>query len=108
MTGNVGTAEPDCCYRNEHLTDRHVEVIALIAAGLSDRQVARRLDVGLATVRHHLATAMQRAAAHSRTELVAICYAAGILQVQVWPPVSTSLRCLRNPVPPAQRAALLP
>ncbi|MDP3894476.1 MAG: helix-turn-helix transcriptional regulator [Nocardioides sp.] len=66
-----------------------------VARGQSDREIARDLQLSAHTVRHHLTAAMQTTGATSRAQLVALCYAAGVLEVGVWPPVAANARCLR-------------
>ena len=53
------------------LTGRQREAMALVAAGLSNRQVGRRLGISEATVRKHLENAFARLGVSSRTEAVA-------------------------------------
>jgi hypothetical protein len=45
------------------------------------------------TVRNHVASAMRRAGARSRTELVAMCFVAGLLTL-TWPPTMSPRACL--------------
>jgi DNA-binding CsgD family transcriptional regulator len=39
---------------NGHFTPRQAEIVALIASGLEDKEIARQLGVSVATVRTHL------------------------------------------------------
>jgi DNA-binding NarL/FixJ family response regulator len=75
------------------LTVSEVNVILRIAAGLTDEAVATACRLSPHTVRHHVASAMRRASARSRTELVAKCFAAGVL-VAAWPPALSASACL--------------
>jgi DNA-binding CsgD family transcriptional regulator len=50
------------------LTARQLEVLALVAAGLSNQQIGRRLDLAPRTVDKHLENAFGRLGAHSRVE----------------------------------------
>lgn len=84
-----------CCCAAVHLSERQVEVIVQVAAGLSDREIARELQLSAHTIRHHLTSAMQNAGACSRAQLVALCYAAGLLAAGEWPPRAGNGRCLR-------------
>jgi DNA-binding CsgD family transcriptional regulator len=77
------------------LTHAGASVIGLIAIGLTDREIASQRRVSPHTVRHQVHSAMQRANARSRSEMVAKCFAAGVLE-RVWPPRITGLRCLRH------------
>lgn len=68
------------------LTDREGAIACLIAAGLTNREVARELCISHHTVAQHVATMLRRFGAHSRCELVARAYAVGTLATGVWPP----------------------
>ncbi|WP_369832199.1 LuxR C-terminal-related transcriptional regulator [Blastococcus sp. TF02-8] len=68
-------------------TESELEILRLVATGMTDDAVATRRGSSSHTVRHHMASAMRRAAACSRTELVAKCFAAGVL-TSTWPPAS--------------------
>ena len=54
----------------EELTVREVEVVRLIAAGHSNKEVARRLEVSVKTVETHKANAMQKLRLLERSDLV--------------------------------------
>ena len=53
----------------DRLTDRQREVTELVAQGLSNEEIARRLFLSLATVKSHLTASMRRLGVRSRTEL---------------------------------------
>jgi len=55
----------------EPLTEREVEVLHLIAQGLSDREVAERLIVVIGTVKRHLNNLYGKLGVHSRTQALA-------------------------------------
>jgi two-component system response regulator NreC len=54
----------------ELLTSREKEVLQLLAEGLSNKEVAASLDVGLSTVETHRANLMQKLNLHSTAEIV--------------------------------------
>lgn len=54
----------------EELTRRELAVLQLLAEGLSNKQVARRLGISEHTVKFHVATIFSKVGAHSRTEAV--------------------------------------
>jgi len=51
------------------LTDREVEVLTLVARGLSNKEVGRRLFISPRTVQHHLEHAFEKTGARSRAAL---------------------------------------
>jgi DNA-binding CsgD family transcriptional regulator len=57
---------------NVHLTKREREVLLLLAEGLQLEEIARRLEIGLETVRTHVRHAGARLGASNRTHAVAI------------------------------------
>ncbi len=63
----------------EPLSAREREVLCLVAAGLSDRQIAERLIVAPGTVKRHLNNLYGKLGVHSRTQAVAQARAAGIV-----------------------------
>jgi two-component system, NarL family, response regulator LiaR len=54
----------------ESLTDREIEVLRLAAKGLSNKEIARRIDVSARTVQVHLAHIFDKLRVASRTEAV--------------------------------------
>jgi DNA-binding NarL/FixJ family response regulator len=53
------------------LTPREREVIDLIAEGLSNKEIARRLDVGTHTVKSHVRNIMEKLMLHTRLQIAA-------------------------------------
>lgn len=62
------------------LTRREAEVLALVAEGRSNKEIAAILFISVNTVRNHLARMGKRLNTGSRTELVARARRVGILQ----------------------------
>jgi len=56
---------------DEPLTRRESEVLALLAGGATNRQIAARLGVSLHTVKFHVSSILAKLGAESRTEAVA-------------------------------------
>ena len=52
------------------LTEREIDVLKHVAAGLSNKQIARRLGLSEKTVRNHLSRAFNKLGATNRTEAV--------------------------------------
>ena len=63
----------------KHLTDRELEVIKLVANGLSNKQIAAQLFLSESTVKFHLQNACKKLEVHTRTEIVHRATAAGLL-----------------------------
>jgi len=62
------------------LTEREREVVALVAAGLSNDEIAARLVVSPLTAKTHVSRAMIKLAARDRAQLVVIAYASGLAE----------------------------
>ena len=60
------------------LTDREREVVGLVAAGLSNDEIAGELVVSPLTAKTHVSRAMIKLAARDRAQLVVIAYACGL------------------------------
>ena len=63
-----------------HLTERELEVFELIAGGLSNDDLARRLVVSEATVKTHVNRIIAKLDGRSRAQLVVLAYECGLLQ----------------------------
>jgi DNA-binding NarL/FixJ family response regulator len=63
----------------EELTDREREVMALVAAGLSNREIAARLVISPATAKTHVSRAMVKLHAHDRAQLAVLAYQTGLV-----------------------------
>jgi DNA-binding CsgD family transcriptional regulator len=61
------------------LTNREVELLALVADGLSNTEIAARLSISAKTVDHHVSAAMGKLNARSRAQAVASAYRLGAL-----------------------------
>ena len=72
------------------LTARELEVVHLVAMGLTGPQIAQRLVVSPETVRSHIKNAMSKAHAHTRAQLVAIALGNGMLNPEEQAPVPSS------------------
>ncbi len=63
----------------EHLTDRELDVIKLVAKGFSNKQIAAQVYVTESTVKFHLQNASKKLGTHRRAEVVHRAMAAGLL-----------------------------
>jgi len=68
--------EPDLV---EPLSERELEVLALIARGLTNREIASRLFLSLNTVKAHTRNIYGKLGVHNRTKAVARAQTLGIL-----------------------------
>ena len=63
------------------LTPREVEVLRLLAAGLSSRGIAARLGLGVPTVNRRIANLYRKTGAHNRVEAAAYALRAGLVEL---------------------------
>jgi DNA-binding NarL/FixJ family response regulator len=63
----------------EELTVREREVMALVAYGWSNPQIASRLDISAAMVKTHVARALAKLRLGDRAQLVALAYESGLI-----------------------------
>ncbi|MEU2668203.1 response regulator transcription factor [Streptomyces sp. NPDC007164] len=61
------------------LTDREAEVLRLMAAGLTNAEIAGRLGVGPATAKTHVAAVLAKTGAQNRTQAVIAAYESGFI-----------------------------
>lgn len=61
------------------LTARELEVLELVAGGLSAKEIALRIDIGARTVERHIDNARMKMRARNRTHLVMRAVASGLL-----------------------------
>jgi len=61
------------------ITDRERDVLALLATGLPNKAIARRLDISEHTVKFHVGSLLSKLDAQSRTEAVTIAARQGLL-----------------------------
>ncbi len=61
------------------LTPRQQEIIRLLAMGLPNKQIARRLGIGVETVKTHISKVLAKLGVGSRTEAVIVAMREGVL-----------------------------
>jgi DNA-binding NarL/FixJ family response regulator len=65
----------------EELTPRKREVMTLVARGLTNAQIARRLYLGEGTVKTHITSILGKLALRNRAQIVAAAYEAGLVRL---------------------------
>lgn len=63
------------------LTDREREVLALVAEGLTNYEIARRLYIGQGTAKTHIRNLLAKLDARDRVHLVILAYRTGLVEV---------------------------
>jgi DNA-binding NarL/FixJ family response regulator len=72
--------EPRPDSRLQLITDREREVMALVAGGLSNQEIAQRLFVSPATAKTHVSRTMIKLGARDRAQLVVMAYEWGLVR----------------------------
>lgn len=75
MKADRATAVP------EKPTDRQLEILELVAEGLANGEIARRLHITERTVKFHLAGLRRKLNARDKAHLVALSFRCGLLAV---------------------------
>jgi DNA-binding NarL/FixJ family response regulator len=65
----------------ESLTPRELEVLQALAEGLSDKEIAERLYVGVGTVRTHLVHVLEKLGVHTRLQALVFAVRHGIVEI---------------------------
>ncbi|WP_433508808.1 response regulator [Nonomuraea sp. CA-143628] len=67
------------------LTDRELEVLALVGTGLSNAEIAEELGVGVTTVKSHVAAAMDKLGLRNRIQAAVVAYRTGLVDAAFRP-----------------------
>jgi DNA-binding NarL/FixJ family response regulator len=73
--------EPIAAERLDALTDREREVVALVAHGLGNEEIARELVMSPLTAKTHVSRAMSKLGCRDRVQLVVVAYETGLTTV---------------------------
>jgi DNA-binding NarL/FixJ family response regulator len=68
---------------DDQLSEREIEVLRLISAGNSNKQIADRLSIGEGTVKTHVANLTSKLGANDRTHAVTIGLKRGIIELDL-------------------------
>ncbi len=66
----------------EELTSREQQVLALVAEGASNAQIARKLGIAGGTVKNHISSIFEKLGVTQRTEAVAVAIRRGIVRIE--------------------------
>lgn len=64
-------SECDCEKKEQNLTDRECEILCLVAAGYSNKDIGQKLSVSENTIKYHIKKILNKLNVHNRTEAVA-------------------------------------
>ncbi|KIF00430.1 LuxR family transcriptional regulator [Streptomyces sp. RSD-27] len=76
------------------VTQRELEVLQLIARGLSNHEITVRLHLSMGTVKTHIGRLLTKLSARDRSQLVIAAYEAGVVSPGSWGPPSEGHRAL--------------
>ncbi|MDR7612957.1 MAG: response regulator transcription factor [Armatimonadota bacterium] len=76
--------------RASGLTEREVEILRLVASGLSDREIGKRLFLSEATVKTHLKATYRKLRVRNRAQAAVLAALAGLLSPPSVPPASSA------------------
>ncbi|MBO0694404.1 MAG: response regulator transcription factor [Acidimicrobiaceae bacterium] len=79
VTAKSGRSTPDGKAAIAMLTDREREVLSLVAAGLTNEEIAGSLHLSPLTAKTHVSRILTKLGARDRTQLVVIAYESGLV-----------------------------
>lgn len=76
---NTGVENPNGKGQKTGLSSREIEVLRLMAQGLSNREIAAELVISIATAKTHVRNILEKLCAHDRTEAAVRAFQLGIV-----------------------------
>jgi DNA-binding NarL/FixJ family response regulator len=70
------------CAEDQNGPDREVEVLALVARGMSNAEIGQKLYVSPATAKTHVARLLMKLDARDRAQLIILAYETGLVAPQ--------------------------
>ncbi len=64
----------------QQLTEREVEVLRLLAGGMTNAEVANKLHLGEATIKTHVSNVLTKLELRDRAQAVVFAYESGLVQ----------------------------
>jgi DNA-binding NarL/FixJ family response regulator len=80
LVARFAAAEPRPTQSLEALTEREREILQLVASGLSNAEVARRLYLSETTVKSHVSSVLRKLGVRDRVQAVIAAYDAGLVR----------------------------
>lgn len=74
---NAPRVSQEIVMQSVRLTQREREVVALLGEGLSNKEIATRLNIAVHTVKSHVHNVLEKLALHSRLEVAAFSHGGG-------------------------------
>jgi DNA-binding NarL/FixJ family response regulator len=81
--GRLPTPRADLVGRLDGLTPRELDVLRLVAKGLSNGEIARDLFLSETTIRTHIGHILMKLDARDRVQAVVFAYEAGLVQAGI-------------------------
>lgn len=82
VEGLIGLVNQPTDHPNDILTNREIELLQLVADGLSNKRIAQHLSVSENTVKYHIRQILLKLDAQNRTEAAILAIQAGLIQTE--------------------------
>ena len=78
------------------LTKREIDVLSLLAEGLTQAEIAEKLVISPRTVGKHIEHTLAKLGVHSRTQAVALALREDLIETERRPPDATTATSMRR------------